>query len=220
MIYWIHKLVSKQRLISNSIGYRRNLDALNHNLMLRHYNATECINLRDIAEVLPQRPLQWRHNDRDGVSHHQPQDCLLNRLFRHRWKKTSKLRVTGLCEGNSPVTGEVPAQRVSNAENVSIWWRHYDTATKTMHNKHEHGQINVLMEPPALDHAQSLYQYMEEWKNRRYFCRRLSNMHFLKRKCFNFHYNSILVNLKLSYGKCRPYWSGYSVLNSRSLRWP
>ena len=35
-------------------------------------------------------------------------------------KKTSKLRVTGLCAGNSPVTGEFPAQMASNAENVSI----------------------------------------------------------------------------------------------------
>ena len=50
---------------------------------------------------------------------------LLKRLFRHKWKKTSKLRVTGLCEGNSPVTGEFPAQRASNAENVSISWRHH-----------------------------------------------------------------------------------------------
>ena len=39
---------------------------------------------------------------------------------RHRSKKTSKLRVTGLCEGNSPVTDEFPAQRASNAENVSF----------------------------------------------------------------------------------------------------
>ena len=31
--------------------------------------------------------------------------------------ETSKLRVTGLCEGNSPVTGEFPAQMASNAEN-------------------------------------------------------------------------------------------------------
>ena len=45
--------------------------------------------------------LRWRHNGRDSVSHHQPHDCLLNRLFRHRSKKTSKLRVTGLCAGNS-----------------------------------------------------------------------------------------------------------------------
>ena len=46
--------------------------------------------------------LRWRHNDHPGVSNHQPHGCLLNRLFRRRWKKTSKLRVTGLCAGNSP----------------------------------------------------------------------------------------------------------------------
>ena len=46
--------------------------------------------------------LHWRHNDHDGVSNHQPQGCLLNRLFRRRSKKTSKIRVTGLCVGNSP----------------------------------------------------------------------------------------------------------------------
>ena len=44
--------------------------------------------------------------------------------LRRRSKKTSTLRVTGLCVGNSPVTGEFSAQRASNAENVSIWWRH------------------------------------------------------------------------------------------------
>ena len=69
--------------------------------------------------------LQWRHNGRDSVSNHQPYDCLLNRLFSRRSKKTPKLRVIGLCAGNSPVTGEFPAQRASNAENVSIWWRHH-----------------------------------------------------------------------------------------------
>ena len=67
-------------------------------------------------------PLQWRHNGRDGVSNHQPNDCLLNRLFRRISKKTSKLRVTGICAGNSPVTGEFLAQMARNAENVSIWW--------------------------------------------------------------------------------------------------
>ena len=45
-------------------------------------------------------------------------DCLLNRISRRKSKKTSKLRVIGLCKGNSPVTGEFPAQRTSNAENV------------------------------------------------------------------------------------------------------
>ena len=69
--------------------------------------------------------LRWRHNERHGVSNHQPHHCLLKRLFRRRSKETSKLRVTGLCSGNSPVTGEFPAQRASNEKNVSIWWRHH-----------------------------------------------------------------------------------------------
>ena len=60
-----------------------------------------------------------------GVSNHQPHDCLLNRSFRRKSRKISKLCVTGLCAGNSPVTGEIPAQMASNAENVSIWWRHH-----------------------------------------------------------------------------------------------
>ena len=49
--------------------------------------------------------------------------------FGRRSKKTSKLRVTGLCAGNSPVTGEFPAQMANNAKNVSIWWRHHDMAS-------------------------------------------------------------------------------------------
>ena len=70
--------------------------------------------------------LLWRHNGRDSVSSHQPHDCLFNYLFRRRWKKRSKLRVTGLCVWNSLLTSEFSAQISSNAENVSIWWRHHD----------------------------------------------------------------------------------------------
>ena len=51
--------------------------------------------------------LQWRHNDHDGVSIHQPHGCLLKRLYRRWSKKTSTLRVAGLCEGNSPHKGPV-----------------------------------------------------------------------------------------------------------------
>ena len=61
-------------------------------------------------------PLLWRHHGGDSVSSHQPHDCLFNRLIRRKSKKTSKLRVTGLCAGNSPGTGEFPAQMASNAE--------------------------------------------------------------------------------------------------------
>ena len=78
--------------------------------------------------------LEWRHNDRDGVSNHQNRDCLLNCLFGRKSKKTSKLRVTGLCVGNSPVIGDFPTQRASNAENVSIWWRHHKTPWTSTYN--------------------------------------------------------------------------------------
>ena len=87
--------------------------------------------LKGMADLkLINTTLRWRHNEPDGVSNHQPHDCLLNRLCGLRWKKTSKLRVTGLCAGNSLETGEFPAQMASNAENVSIWWRHHETTTK------------------------------------------------------------------------------------------
>ena len=81
----------------------------------------------DLSLPITLTTLQWHHNGRDAVSNHQPHDCLLNRLLRRRSKKTPKLRVTGLCAGNSPGTGEFSAQRASNAENVSIWWRHHET---------------------------------------------------------------------------------------------
>ena len=70
--------------------------------------------------VWGKQPLQWRHNGRDSVSNHQPHDCLLNRLSRRRSKKhQSPASLTF-------VTVEFPAQKASNAENVSIWWRHHD----------------------------------------------------------------------------------------------
>ena len=70
-----------------------------------------------------------------GVPNHQPNDCLLDHLFGGRSKKTLNIRFTGLCVGNSPVTGEFPAQMASNVENVSIWWRH--------HGKHSYLYGNV-----------------------------------------------------------------------------
>ena len=96
----------------------------------------KCFVYTQIQMTLPARtkaifPLQWRHNEHVGVSNHQPPECLRNSLFRHRSKKTSKLRVTGLCVGNLPVTGEFPAQMASNAKKVPIWWRRH--ASKITH---------------------------------------------------------------------------------------
>ena len=70
----------------------------------------------------------WREppvTDGRASTNHQPHDCLFTCLFQRISKETSKLRVTGLCAGNSPGTGEFPAQMTSNAENVSIWWGHH-----------------------------------------------------------------------------------------------
>ena len=55
-------------------------------------------------------PLQWRHNESDGVSNHWRLYCFLSRLFRRRSKKTSKLHGTGLCEGYPPVIGGFPSK--------------------------------------------------------------------------------------------------------------
>ena len=50
--------------------------------------------------------LQWHHNERDDVSNHRRRGCLLSHLFRRTSKKISELRLTCLCEGNPPVTGD------------------------------------------------------------------------------------------------------------------
>ena len=76
-----------------------------------------------------QRTLHWRNNDHDGISNHRRLGYLRDCFFRHRSKKTSKLRDTRLCVGNSPVSGEFHTQRASIAENVFIWWRHHFPVT-------------------------------------------------------------------------------------------
>ena len=77
--------------------------------------------------------LQWRHNERDGVWNHRRLHCLPSRLFRCWSMKTSKLHINGLCEGNPPVTGGFPSQRVCNAENVSILLRHHESSVRMIY---------------------------------------------------------------------------------------
>ena len=73
--------------------------------------------------------LQCHHNERGDVSNHRRLHCLFNHLFRRKLRKTSNLRVTCLCGGISPKTGEFPAQRASCAEIISIWWRDHAFGT-------------------------------------------------------------------------------------------
>ena len=123
MAYW-------GALILDVLQYVRNwATAPLHRLRIKNLSAEHKIPFLSATVIYHDNvcwaPLQRLHNERDGVSDQQPHDCLLNRLFRRRSNKTSNLRVAGLCEGNSTVTGEFPAQRASNTENVSIWWRHH-----------------------------------------------------------------------------------------------
>ena len=66
-------------------------------------------------------------------------------------KKTSKLRVTGLSEGNPPMTGGFPLQRASGVQNVSIWWRHHDSKWPT-----KSWEISRKIQCPMLNVAFSL----------------------------------------------------------------
>ena len=60
-----------------------------------------------------------------------------------RDKKTLKLRVTDLCERNSKVTSEFTAERASNAENVSNWWRHHAALSGVLGETHS-SDIGVI----------------------------------------------------------------------------
>ena len=68
------------------------------------YRCVECSDTNAANVLKPYISFLCRHNGRGSVSNHQHHDCLLNHVFRRRSKKTSKLRVTGLCVGNSPGT--------------------------------------------------------------------------------------------------------------------
>ena len=67
--------------------------------------------------------MQWRHNEHDGVSNYEPQDCCPTIYSGVDQRKHQSSASLALVKGNSPETGEFPAQMASNAEKVSIWWR-------------------------------------------------------------------------------------------------
>ena len=79
---------------------------------LRDLLYTLCNTLRP-CDAYIRRSLQWRHNDSDGVSNHQPHDCLLKRLFMRRSKKHQSSASLSFVRGihrspvNSPHKGPV-----------------------------------------------------------------------------------------------------------------
>ena len=120
---------------------------------LQHYYFRSSLTI--IHEQL-KHALQWRHNGRDGVSNHQPHGRLLNRLIKRRPVKTSKLRVTGLCVRSSPLTGEFPAQMVSNAQNISMWWRHHVSENISRQRTDEEDETNVVFNTMHADYLSPL----------------------------------------------------------------
>ena len=99
---------------------------------------------------------EWRQNERDGVSNYRRLDCLLNCSFRRRSKNTPKLRVTGPCEGNSPVTSGFSSQRASDAESNSIWWRHHAPQCGDIYNQTERTHSSVT----SFKLEQNVYEYV------------------------------------------------------------
>ena len=70
--------------------------------------------------------LQWRHNGCDSTSNHRHLDWFTQPFLQAKIKENMKV----LCHWSlwwefTGVTDEFPAQTASNAENVSIWWRHH-----------------------------------------------------------------------------------------------
>ena len=86
---------------------------------------------------------------------------LFTQLFIQAPKKRSKLRVIGLCVGNSPMTGEFPAQMPSNAENNSIWWRQHMFLCYPCHSSLWISVIYSYFPGPWISINMSSYPYRE-----------------------------------------------------------
>ena len=128
--------------------------------------------------------LHRRHNDHDGVSNHQPHGSLLNRLFRRRSKKTSKLRVTGLCVGNSPGPVNSPHKGPVTRKNVSIWWRHHDTVLYLESQIAWHFSVLNSLRPSDAYYLNQCWNIVN-WTpgNKLQWTFKSKSMHFYSRKC-------------------------------------
>ena len=120
--------------------------------------------------------------------------------FWRRSKKISKLRVSGLCGGHLPVTGEFPAQMASNAENVSIWWRHHGPSASGAKQNNVVTNYSISQTRQTITKAKHVYIY---WIS-------LHCMHFCWRDCKAIY--STLTN----WGLVTPYWFLTSIGSLRN----
>ena len=167
-------------------------------------------------------------------------------FFWCRSKKTSQLRVTGLCVGNSPVTGEFPAQRASNAENVSIWWRHHEdmshqrswpTLVPVVHcplrllsinslapgryqcdSKNDQSVFNLAL---LIAIFKSSYDNVLRWmpQDLTDYKSTLVQVMAWCRQATNHYLNQCWPRSPTPYGVTRPHWVNWSNVDSSSLRY-
>ena len=91
----------------------------------RMYGCTHAVNACTQA-WWPHSALQWRHNERDGVSYRRRLYCLRSGLFQAQIKESTKSpRHWPLC-GEFTGVRWIPRPKDNNAENASIWWRHHE----------------------------------------------------------------------------------------------
>ena len=138
----MYEILSKYHLIQRSFGedtwWRRRMETFSALLALCEENPLvtsafpsffrsmswsslkmKCSYIYDVVKKLCTKNVRWRLKSPASRLFTQP-------FIQVQIKKKSKLRVTDPCAGNSLLTGEFPAQMASNAENISIWWRHHE----------------------------------------------------------------------------------------------
>ena len=65
--------------------------------------------------------------------------------------------------GNSPETSEFPAQMASNAENISIWWRHHDGMTTYTEVGSSHERLGRDFLDVKIDHEANRHTRIIIW---------------------------------------------------------
>ena len=129
--WWSHGM---ETLLALCEGFHRSLADVS---LKRRLNNQRPVIERQCKEYLTERwrgcwasgrpsALQWRHNEHDGVSNHQPHDCLLKRLFRCRSRKHQSYASPAFVRGihqwpvNSPQKGSV-TQKMFPFDDVIMW---------------------------------------------------------------------------------------------------
>ena len=135
----------------------------------------------------------------DAISNHQRLDCLLNRLFRGRSKKTSKLRVTGLCGGKPLVTDGFPSQRAMQLSRKMFPFDDVISCPTFWESRHLSGESQL------------------KWHKSKHFLSLCFQRCFIERYVsMNYRYNIHRVNKANRYAALHPH-SPKSMINCLSL---